>query len=75
MNTSEVKERISKMTPEERDDIRLYMDSLDDGFELSDELRAELERRRNLFDSGQMSARPAKEVLNEWKDKIKAMRS
>jgi len=66
MSTLEVKERISKMTPAERDDIRLFLATMEESSPvLSKEWLTEIERRSESLKSGEATTRPYKEVMEE----------
>jgi hypothetical protein len=73
MSTNEIKKRIAEMTPQERDDIKLYIDVLD-GQEnappLSTEQLSEIDRRIEAYDQGLMTALSSDEVITLLRDRI-----
>lgn len=72
MNSVEIKEKISRMSPNERDDILLYIEALrgEDDFELTKEMKAELDRRIAHHKANPESGIPARELIRQWREKI-----
>ena len=68
MSTSDIKQRLAKMSQTERDDVKAFLDSLEnDGSKLSSEEIEELDRRFEYYKANPQSAKPWNEVVGQWK--------
>lgn len=67
MSTAEIKEQLLQMSPEERDDIMNYIEILrdDEEFELTEELKSELDKRMSNYLANPSSAKPWREVVGK----------
>ena len=67
--------RIAEMTPQERDDIKLYievLDGQDDAPILNADQLSEINRRLYAYDNGLMSALPQDQVITMLKDRVQS---
>ena len=73
MSTSEIKDKISKLSQSEQDEIMYFMIELNGNsdFDLSQECKEEIDRREAAHRAGKMSVRPAREVSKEWRKRLK----
>jgi hypothetical protein len=71
MSTSDIKERITQMTAEERDEIMDFLKSLqeDETFTLTPDETKEMERRLTEYESNPESAKPWQRVIGQWHSK------
>lgn len=68
MSIQEIKDEVRKLNKAEQAELMHYMVELlaSDDFELSDEWKAELDRREKALDKGASVGRPAREVIAKY---------
>lgn len=69
MSIQAIKEEVQKLNKAEQADLMHFMVELltSDQFELSEEWKAELDRREAALQSGESKGKPAREVIAKYK--------
>ncbi len=65
VNLKEIKAAVPELSPEERDELRAFLQEFDDGAELSPAWKAEIERRVADYRSGKTKGVPLEDVMDE----------